>query len=365
MLKKKLFPFLLLLAVAVILSSCGKKEEEKFDPYAEARPVRTMTLEGGSGGFVKAYPGKTEAKDTVDASFEVAGKIVELPIQRGMQIEKGQTIAKLDAADFENKFAAEKAKFAKAEAELNRYRELYENDAVSLQELEIKERNRNVTEANKKIAEKALQDTVLKAPFAGVVATKYVDNFQSVQAREVIARIQNNEAIEVVIYMPERDIALAKTSELERSVAVFDTYPDREFPISLKEYETQADAVTQTFKVKFILPSPDDVRILPGMSANVTVNLQPKEGQVAPSSFIVPSSAVLPDASGRSYVWVVRPDDQTVEKREVVTGEVTGLEDIQIKDGLHPGEVIATAGVRHLREGMKVRPKEVGTKITE
>jgi membrane fusion protein, multidrug efflux system len=353
-----------LMAAYVALCGFGKKQEEQPKPVEE-RPVRVLTLQGGASGIVRSYPGKTEAKDSVDASFEIAGKIIEFPVKRGQAISQGDVIAKLDARDFENELAAKKSEFDKALTELNRYRELYEKDAVSRQELETKERNKDVTEANMKISEKRVQDATLKAPFSGVVATTYVDNFKSVQAKEPIARIQNNEAIEVVVYVPERDLSVLQTLNLKLAQAVFDAFPKEAFDLKLKEYETQADNVTQTFKVKFTLPSPKGIQVLPGMSATVTLQFEPKAGQEASSVFLVPSSAVMADESGKSFVWVLNESSQTVSRRDVVLGEVAGTEDVKVTGGLEPGMTIVTTGIRELREGMKVRPRAAEEKITE
>jgi membrane fusion protein, multidrug efflux system len=356
--------YLTVIVGIIFLVSCGKKEE-KADLPAQERPVRVIILEGGSGAASRSYSGKTEAKDTVDASFEVAGKIIELPIQRGMTVAAGDVIAKLDARDFENDLAAKKSQYEKAFSELNRYRELYEKDAVSRQELENKERNKDVAEADMKISEKKVQDSILKAPFPGVVAVQYIENYQSVQAKEPIVRIQNNEAIEVVVYVPERDLAVFRTSDLKSAKAVFDAFPDQKFDLKLKEFETQADPVAQTFKVTFTLPRPEDVQVLPGMSATVALQLEPKEGQPESSVFILPASAVTADASGKSFVWIVDKGNQAVSRRDVVLGEVTGTDSIKIMAGLEPGMTVVTTGVRDLREGVKVRPKSGEEKITD
>jgi membrane fusion protein, multidrug efflux system len=355
--------YMMAIVAVVSLNACGKSADTTDVP-AEARPVRVMILQGGAQGLEKAYPGKTEARDTVDVSFEIAGKIIELPVQRGMVVAAGDIIAKLDARDFENDYTAKRSEFEKALSELNRYRDLYEKDAVSRQDLETKERNKDVTEANLKIAEKKVQDSILKAPFPGVVATTYVDNFQSVQAKEPIALIQNNEAIEVVIYVPERDLAVMQESELKNAEAVFDAFPGQAFGLTLKEFETQADPVTQTFKVKFTLPQLENVKVLPGMSANVALKFQPKENQQPSSTFLLPSSAVQADATGKSFVWAV-DEQQIVHRRDIEMGEITGVGSIQVKGGLEPGMVIVTAGVRELQEGMKVVPKTEAERIAE
>jgi RND family efflux transporter MFP subunit len=351
------------IVAVVILNSCGKSADTTDAP-AVARPVRVMTLAGGAQGLEKSYSGKTEARDTVDVSFEIAGKIVEFPVQRGMTVAEGDVIAKLDARDFENDYVAQKSKFEKALSELNRYRDLYEKDAVSRQDLETKERDKDVTEADLKIAEKKVQDTIIKAPFNGVVAMIYVENFQSVQAKEPVALIQNNEAIEVVIYVPERDLAIMQSSDLKTAQAIFDAFAGQAFDLQLKEFETQADPVTQTFKVKFTLPQPENIQVLPGMSASVAINFQPKAGQPVSALFLVPSSAVQADAAGKSFVWVV-DEQQIVHRRDIDMGEVTGVGSIQVKGGLEPGMVIVTAGVRELQEGMQVVPKTEEERIAE
>ncbi|HXV27545.1 MAG TPA: efflux RND transporter periplasmic adaptor subunit, partial [bacterium] len=184
------------------------------------------------------------------------------------------------------------------------------------------------------------------------------------QAKQAIARIQNNEAIEVIIYVPERDVAIGQASDVMFAKATFDAFPGKTFDLQLKEFETQADPVTQTFKVKFILPRPKDIQVLPGMSANVTVGVRPKEGQAPPSSFLIPSAAVSAGPEGKAFAWVVEKDE-TVHQREIQLGAVSGTESIEVQGGLEPGERIVTAGVFHLREGMKVRPKAADEKLVE
>ncbi len=362
--KRFMIQYVFFVLVGIVLSSCGNKAKE-VEQVQPARPVRVMVIEDVGGVATRSYSGKTEAKDSVDVSFEVAGKIIELPVTRGMSVAAGDVIAKLDARDYENDLVAKKADYEKTLAELNRYRELYEKDAVSRQDLETKERNKSVAESNKKIAEKKVQDSYLRAPFAGVVATINVDNFQSVQAKESIARIQNNEAIEVVVYVPERDLAVLQAMKLKEAKAEFDTFPGQNFNLEVKEYETQADPVTQTFKVKFTLPRPDKVQVLPGMSAKVSLSLEAKDGQKASSVYLLPSTAVQADPSGKSYVWVVDEKDQTVHKRDITMGEVTGTGSIEVKGGLEPGMAIVVAGIRELSEGMKVLQKTEREKITE
>jgi multidrug efflux system membrane fusion protein len=99
--------------------------------------------------------------------------------------------------------------------------------------------------------------------------------------------------------------------------------------------------------------SPEGVRILPGMTASVVGHTQ-LEGDGG-DKYAIPAIAVFADDANDPHVWVVDKDTMKVQKRRVVTGNLTGTDSIQIIDGLQPGEQIAISGVAQLREGMSVR----------
>jgi multidrug efflux system membrane fusion protein len=99
------------------------------------------------------------------------------------------------------------------------------------------------------------------------------------------------------------------------------------------------------------MPAPDDVTILPGMTANLVVF---ENTGNSPHEFYVPINAVATDPNGKFYVWILDEKTMQVHKRNVEAGEMRG-QDILIKSGLQNGERIVVAGVPYLDEGMKVR----------
>ncbi len=101
------------------------------------------------------------------------------------------------------------------------------------------------------------------------------------------------------------------------------------------------------------MKAPEGVRILPGMTANVT--LYTLLGKGTGEQFVIPAVAVFADDAGNSNVWVVDEKTMTVHKQKVTTGELTGTDSIRILSGLRSGQKIAVTGVDQLREGMKVR----------
>lgn len=206
-------------------------------------------------------------------------------------------------------------------------------------------------------AEIDLADTDLKAPFPGVVATKYVENFQNVQAKQPIISLQDVEDVEVVINLPEGDVVLIKKENVSRIVAKFDSLPDREFELTIKSFSIQADPTTQTYAATLVMKAPKDVNILPGMTAQVSISLLSSEGGAVAGGISIPSAAVLSEGEGKTFAWKVDPASMTVTKVPVTVGPLSG-ESIQITSGLSEGDTIATSGVHHLRPGMKIREME-------
>jgi RND family efflux transporter MFP subunit len=197
-----------------------------------------------------------------------------------------------------------------------------------------------------------LDDCTLRAPFDGVIAKRLVEANQSVNANQTVVKFQDVEEIRVAVDVPETIMAAdLRRADIVQIVAEFSGAPGLEFPVQIKEVAQKADPTTQTFAVRVGMPSPPDLRLLPGMTA--TVALTYRRAGVLGSHILVPISAVFKEATGEQVVWVVG-SDQTVTRRPVKLGEATGGR-IEIADGLGPGERVAVAGVAFLRAGMKVR----------
>ncbi len=158
--------------------------------------------------------------------------------------------------------------------------------------------------------------------------------------------------------MPERDLVHVGV-EPGRFVATFSALPGREFESSVKEFVSEADPVTQTFEIALIFPAPGDVNILPGMTATITWYPPPEVMRslgVDTTRLTVPSTAIFEDTvTGQVSVWIVDQGTMKVSRRTVEIGRIVADDMVEVTGGLEPGEMIATAGVHHLREGMRVK----------
>ena len=343
----------IIFALAFSVSGCGKKKEA-VEVKEVARPVKLLTVEGKSSGKEVKYPGRVRASQRVDLAFQVAGPLIELPVTEGQSVKKGEIIARILPRDFETEIAKAKAKALDAEQQFQRYRDLYVKKQVSKADFDKYKSQADIAKARQKETEDTLSDTYLRAPFTGVIAKRYVENFEDVQAKAPIVSIQDISEIEVLVDVPESVMVTLKQGAKKIAVAEFAAAPGKQYPLSLKEYSTEADPRTLTYQVTLLMTQPEDITVLPGMTANVIGTTETDQTEVTTSIITIPAAAVFADETGSSHVWIVNRDTMTVHKRLVETGSLTGAADILIISGIEPGETIAVTGVTQLRENMKV-----------
>ena len=342
---------------SLLTAACEKTPEEAPEVV---RPVRIITISSLQGGDTLNYPGEIQGAQNVNIAFEVPGRIIEMPAQEGIDVSAGDMLARLDPADFQSSLDAATARARASKETFDRFAEVFERGAISAQELDTRRRQYEVDQANLASAQKALDDTVLRAPFDGRIGRTFVDNFANVQAKQEILLLQDLSEFEVVVNVPEQDwlrakpgLTLAQQTERAQPAVSLSSLPGRSFPAAITEVAAAADPVTRTFAARARFDPPDDVVILPGMSATVTVRMA-KNLEDAPIRVLVPANAVVGGNDGGSYVWKIEGDPAAATMAPVTVGLMTGSE-IEILEGLESGDRIAVSGVQHLTEGMRVR----------
>jgi multidrug efflux system membrane fusion protein len=342
--------------LSMILAACGK-EESSAELKDVVRPVKVVVLKGTAGAKQRQFPGKVQAGERVDLSFRVSGTLKELSIKEGQKVNKGASIGRLDQSDFRSTRNAAQAEYDKSKANFARAEQLIDKGHISKSDYDKLKAKQDVSLADLEKTRKALSDTILHAPFAGVIAKQFVQNFQDVQAKQPIVSLQDTNDLEVVVDVPERLVAMKSDRGDVELIAIFDAVPDRQFALKIKEFSTEADPNTQTFRYVLSMPQPEGINVLPGMS--VTVQATQPEGLDAAAKaieFALPAVAVAADDAGNPYVWVVDQSNKTVHQRKVVLGQLTGSDSLRITQGLAAGEMVAVSAVSRLRAGMTIRP---------
>lgn len=197
-----------------------------------------------------------------------------------------------------------------------------------------------------------LSDCTLRAPYDGVIAQRFVEEGQNVSAQMPIVKFQDIDEVEIAVDVPETVMtANLQASDVLQMTAEFVGAPGISFPVRVTEMAQRADPTTQTFKVRAAMLQPEEIKVLPGMTATVT--LVYRRSSVLGERITIPVEAITQTAEGQQIVWLMGDDNQAVS-RAVTLGDAAGGQ-FEVLDGLAPGDRIIVAGVRFLREGMNVR----------
>lgn len=332
----------------------------RIDPRDfETAVTKIQSSLDGAKAQLQAMESGARPEDLKVLEAEVEGvkanyRAAELDYKRVAELyqERASTKADLDRARSSRDVA--KAQYESAVQNLEKGKK-----GARQEDIEAQQSNIAGLESQLLQARSNLEDTYLRAPFKGVVAQKYVQNYQDIQAKQAILNLQDLEMIEIVVQVPEQLIIRTTRTDKIKTTAVFDSLPNREFDMTFKEIATKPDQQTNTYPVTLKMPAPDDINLLPGMTAQVSVSWTDAVHEDA-KVFKAPAEAVWADDAGLSYVWVVNPEDMTVHKRKVRVGELTG-NSILLLEGVHSGDRLVVAGVQFLVEGQEVRLMDSGS----
>lgn len=341
-------------STALLLTACGQPEAvERPDPV---RPAKLLEISSASNVRQINLPAVIEAASSADVTFQVGGALDELPVSSGQEVSRGDVLARLNQRDFRNQVQQAQSQFNSAQAEFERAERLIAENAISRSVFEQRQAARDVASAALDSARKALDDTTLRSPFDGVVATVHADQFQNVAPQEKIVTIQTTGAAEALVQLPATLVAFSgRITPLETSV-VLDVAPEQPVPAEILSASTQADPTTQTYAVRFGFTPPEGLTILPGMTGTLRAALEVVGANNSVEQITVPLAAVMSDGN-QQYVWVVDLDTMTVSRRAVELEEGIG-ENLIVRSGLAIGETIVGAGASYLFDGMQIRPYE-------
>ncbi len=367
------------LLVGLLMLTTGCAEPVAQEP--PLRPVRYQTVTVDGAEVRRTYAGVARSGIETQLSFRVNGTVESLPVDVGQRVRRGQLLARVDPTDYELQVQQSEAALAqaeagrrRAEADYERVRGLYENNNAAKSELDAGRANAESARAQVAAAEKQLEltrkqvgYTTLRAPLDGAVAAVFVEANENVQAGQGILLLTASGELKVEAAVPEvtiADIAPGMAAEVS-----FDALPGQSFRGRVTEVGVAAIGSATTFPLTVELESQTGAEaaegallaIRSGMAAEVSLTLAPP-GTLENSRVIhVPPVSVGEDAAGR-FVFLLQPRSDgtgTVERRGVTVGELSQL-GLEIKQGLSVGDLLVTAGVRRLSDGLEVKVLESG-----
>ena len=344
--------------LGVGITACDKKDEAKA---VVIRPAKIFTVGDSTGELLRSFPGEVEASDKAIQSFRVSGELKELPAKAGQQVKQGDVLAKLDPKDYQLKLDDSKAKFELALVQFKRAEEIWEKRLIARADYDKAKTRYLAAKADFEQSKANLEYTVLRAPFDGVISKVHVDNFANVRVNDPIVNLQSLDTVDVVFQVPENIMSRLKRGEGKKAVikVIFPNQAEQKFPARLKEFNTEADPNTQTFRTVVTIDRPSTFLVFEGMSTTVEADLSAAFAGTV-NKIILPATAVFaaedePVDSKQRYIWKVDPNTMQVSKQSVTVGELTPA-GIEVTAGVEPGQQVIAAGVNFVHDGQKVKP---------
>ncbi len=375
-------PWILLAALGVILVIAAFWWSQRSGAaVVELATAREVTV-GGRQTVLNAS-GYVTARRQATVSSKVTGKVREVLIEEGMTVTEGQVLARLDDSNSGaavNLAAAQlraartdleetRVRIAEAELDLGRVEKLVIDQVSSQAELdraraqvdslaarlESQKESVRVAERSLALARQALDDTVIRAPFEGVVVAKNAQPGEMISpmssggfTRTGIGTIVDMTSLEIEVDVNEAYINRVKPGQ--RVESTLDSYPEWKIPSSVIAIIPTADRSTATVKVRIAFDKLDS-RILPDMGVKVAFQGVEDAGGTGSSAVVVPRSAVRQDGN-TNLVFVFF--DEKVERRAVRLGD-TNEEEAMVLSGLSAGERVVMGAPDGLADGDEVK----------
>ncbi|AJQ26167.1 efflux RND transporter periplasmic adaptor subunit [Pelosinus fermentans] len=355
--KKKLFYVLAAAALCFAGILFWKAHSQPAAAVETIPMVRTAVVDAAGGLKSYTYAGEVRGRYESQLAFQVTGKIIKRNVQLGSVVNAGDILLEIDPKDLQQAVNSSSAQVHSAESQLKltesnlqRYRQLYAQSAISRAQLDQYENayemaQAAVQEASAQYGQSSnqLDYSLLYANKSGVISSISAEVGQVVSAGQTVLTIVQSGEREVEISVPENRIEeLHKAAQFTVS---FWALPDLKVNGKVREISPTAAPATRTYQVRISLLNPPP-QIKLGMTAAVTLSSASDQNT---NLISIPLSAIY-QTSDTPGVWVVT--DHTVNLRPIQVGSL-GNDQVQVT-GLRPGEIIVTSGVHKLHEGQKV-----------
>ena len=337
-------------------------------------PVETISAEAAKveqwAPYAKAI-GTVEAVNGIDVASKTAGMVRKFFFDSGDQVAAGERLVQIDddaeQADLRNLQASLK----NAEQELERNRKLAKQGISAERDVQAAEARRAELLAQIDRVKAIIEDKIIKAPWAGRLGIRRVDEGSYVQAGQALAWLQTVDPVYVDFTLPEDDYAKIKPGQTVETT--YRAYPGQVFKGTVDVLDAKVDQATRTFTVRAVVPNPEH-RVTSGMFTDVKVIVAEPQAVLTVAETAVTYSlygdsvyVVVPvkaqpqqnlpsNAEGKSAPSQTAPAQPAlqVERRFVKTGEVREAR-VAILQGVKEGEQVVTAGQLKLRPGSNVR----------
>ncbi|RON38188.1 efflux transporter periplasmic adaptor subunit [Pseudomonas frederiksbergensis] len=348
---------LMLMSAGLLLVACSKKEP----PPEPVRPVLSIEVKALNEESLGRFAGSIQARYESNIGFRVPGRIASRNVDVGNEVEKGALLATLDPTDQQNQLrsaqgdlARIQAQFINAQASARRQQELFDRGVGAQAQLDIAQTDLKTTQASLDQAKASVDQAKdqlnyvqLRTDHKAIVTAWNAEAGQVVTAGQQVVTLAQPDIKEAVIDLPDTLVDQLPADVVFQVAAQLD--PSITSTAIIREIEPQAQSATRTRRARLTLTdTPPGFRLGTAISVTLSSAIKPR--------LELPVSA-LQEVDGKTRIWVIDPQNQTVSPRDVSLISRTD-DTVVLADGVKSGERVVSAGVNSLKPGQKVKVDE-------
>jgi len=339
--------FIVITIIIIGLILYPKLNSEESNPQETTRqgstilPVEAKIINPKRIENVIRITGAILANESVALRSEISGKIEKIYFQEGQRVKKGDLLLSIN--DDEILAQVERLKYTQKLNEDIEYRQrqLLEKEAISREEYEIALTTLNTTQSDIKEREARLSKHKLYAPFQGIIGLRQVSEGSYITPSDLIVNIYSINPIKVEFSVPGKYSPMVKKGDTIN----FKTEASKnEFIGTIYAVEPRIDPRTRTLQIRAICRN-DEELLIPGQFANIDYILN-----VLPDALMVPSESVIPELNSHKVFTYKKG----LISQEVVSIGLRNENEVQITQGINPGDTVITTGILQVRHGMPV-----------
>jgi RND family efflux transporter MFP subunit len=345
------------LGAALVLAGCSKAQEHQA--VDTIRAVKVQVVHSERNAQTREFVGEVRPVRFWTLGFQVSGRVADVLVKAGDQVQKGEVLAHLDPSPYKLKLESAEANLKAAvtdvgvkQQRLDAQNDLKAKGFGNLRSLETAQSDVSAAQAEvaarkvtRDLAQRDLDNTLLTAPDNGVVAQRSVEPFTDVESGKTVLRIDSTTKLQVAVRVPE---SLIHQTQVGHKVAI--SINGLPYTGVVTEVGAQVEA-GNAFEVIVGIDGVNPV-LRSGMTARVTFNYPPSGRNL--DAMVVPLRAILPgDKAMQGYVFVYDPAEHVVHKVPI---QATDLQNnlVEVTGGLKDGQAIVVAGVAFLSDKEKV-----------
>jgi len=275
---------------------------------------------------------------------EIQGRVINVFVDNGDFVQEGQLIAQIDTELINNELLLAEANYEKTLAELKRYENLAEGNAVTKQQLEEIKISNKTTKANLIIAQKKIKNSQIKAPVSGTINKRYIDKGSYLMLGAQIAQIVDVSELKIFVNVSETEVLQIEKGQKVSIVA--DLFPETKYEGIIKSISVKTDD-TKNYSVEIEFENSIAQKIKEGMNGTVTFN-----ADIDISALSVPRECIIGSIK-EPKIYTVE-NDSVVHLKEIKIGRILNGT-VEVLSGVVDGEKVVISGQASINEGSAVK----------